>query len=45
MNYGLSRKHCLFESTGRDVCLCSVIADIDMDGNNEIILGTYGEVS
>ena len=27
-----------------DSVLCSVVADLDWDGRNELILGTYGKV-
>lgn len=45
LKYDFKNRHCLHESTLYDVCLCSVIADVDFDGNKEIILGTYGEVN
>ncbi|XP_065200975.1 KICSTOR complex protein kaptin-like isoform X2 [Planococcus citri] len=43
LKYDFKNRHCLHESTLYDACLCSVIADVDFDGNKEIILGTYGE--
>jgi hypothetical protein len=32
------------ESENYDAVLCSTIADVDMDGRHEILLGTYGQV-
>ena len=34
----------LNQSDQFDSVTCSCVADIDFDGNNEIILGTYGQV-
>ena len=28
-----------------DSVLCTTVADLDFDGENEILLGTYGQVS
>ena len=33
------------ESDSYDTVLCATIMDIDFDGENEILLGTYGQVS
>ena len=43
-NAGLSLCKLLGDSDGYDTVICSCVADIDMDGENEIILGTYGQV-
>ena len=32
------------ESDEFDCVTCTCIADVDWDGNNEILLGTYGQV-
>ncbi|KAJ9582834.1 hypothetical protein L9F63_022793 [Diploptera punctata] len=40
---GLKNVFTLPESEHYDAVLCSTIADIDMDGRNEILLGTYGQ--
>ena len=32
------------QSDHYDSVTCSLIADIDLDGENEILLGTYGQV-
>jgi len=40
---GLSVCSVLPGSEGYDCVTCGCVADIDMDGNNEIILGTYGQ--
>lgn len=40
---GLSCSHLLPSSDEFDAVLCSCIADIDMDGEQEILLGTYGQ--
>ncbi|RUS81706.1 hypothetical protein EGW08_010513 [Elysia chlorotica] len=40
----LSKRHVLPLSSGQDVVLCSCIMDIDFDGENEILIGTYGQV-
>jgi hypothetical protein len=42
---GLSDQMVLNESADYDSVLCSCITDIDFDGVNEILLGTYGQVS
>ncbi|CAL1541861.1 unnamed protein product [Lymnaea stagnalis] len=44
VNCGLSRSHILPLSNTQDVVLCSRIVDIDFDGENEILIGTYGQV-
>ena len=33
------------ESDDFDCVTCTCIADVDWDGSNEILLGTYGQVS
>ncbi|GFS11683.1 kaptin-like [Elysia marginata] len=40
----LSKRHVLPLSNSQDVVLCSCIMDIDFDGENEILIGTYGQV-
>ncbi|KAK3736812.1 hypothetical protein RRG08_000563 [Elysia crispata] len=40
----LTKRHVLPLSNGQDVVLCSCIMDIDFDGENEILIGTYGQV-
>ncbi|XP_046996436.1 KICSTOR complex protein kaptin-like isoform X1 [Schistocerca americana] len=40
---GLNCSHSLPSSEEFDAVLCSCIADIDMDGEQEILLGTYGQ--
>ncbi len=42
---GLAKRLILPMSKRCDCSLTSCIADIDMDGNNEIAIGTYGHVS
>ncbi|KAF0290993.1 KICSTOR complex protein kaptin [Amphibalanus amphitrite] len=37
------RRHTLAESDVSDVVTCSCVCDINMDGRNEIVLGTYGQ--
>ncbi|XP_059161076.1 KICSTOR complex protein kaptin-like isoform X2 [Physella acuta] len=44
INSGLSKSHTLPLSNSHDVVLCSCVVDIDFDGENEILLGTYGQV-
>ena len=41
---GLQDSHCLPDSDSRDAVLSALVADIDFDGQNEVILGTYGQV-
>ncbi|KAH9512279.1 hypothetical protein Btru_041373 [Bulinus truncatus] len=41
---GLSKSYILPLSNTQDVILCSCVADIDFDGENEILIGTYGQV-
>ncbi|XP_066995256.1 KICSTOR complex protein kaptin isoform X2 [Anabrus simplex] len=41
---GLKKAFTLVDSDQYDAVLCSYIADIDMDGTNEILLGTYGQM-
>ncbi|KAG8179394.1 hypothetical protein JTE90_011403 [Oedothorax gibbosus] len=42
---GLDLKHqkCLPRSNKYDVVSCGLVADIDMDGYNEILIGTFGQ--
>lgn len=40
---GLSNLHRLQGSREFDAVLCSSVADVDMDNNKEILLGTYGQ--
>lgn len=42
---GLLRCHALDKATEHDSILCAEVADIDWDGKNELILGTFGKVS
>ena len=42
---GLLRCHALYKATEYDSILCAEVADIDLDGQNELILGTFGKVS
>ena len=39
------RRHVLADSDISDVVTCSCVCDINMDGRNELVLGTYGQVS
>lgn len=41
---GLEKKFKLLGSDYFNICSCSCIADVDFDGNNEILIGTYGQV-
>ena len=41
---GLLRCHALHKATEYDSILCAEVADIDWDGKNELILGTFGKV-
>ncbi|GBN57436.1 KICSTOR complex protein kaptin [Araneus ventricosus] len=45
LKHGLELKNqeLLPESSMYDCVVCSLIADIDMDGKNEVLLGTYGQ--
>ncbi|XP_069681565.1 KICSTOR complex protein kaptin-like isoform X2 [Periplaneta americana] len=43
MEQGLRNCFPLPDSEHYDAALCSTIADVDMDGRNEIVLGTYGQ--
>ena len=40
---GLSRSKVLPLSDEFDVATCATLADVDFDGNLEVIIGTYGE--
>jgi hypothetical protein len=44
LQQGLSDYFILPESEHYDAVLCSAIADVDMDGRHEVVLGTYGQV-
>ena len=41
---GLSKSKALPSSDEFDVATCCTLADIDFDGNQEILIGTYGEL-
>lgn len=43
LNNGMDEDITLNGSETSDCILCSCIADINMDGQNEILLGTYGQ--
>ena len=45
MKNGLSQQITLENSYNYDSVLCACVADVDFDGLNEIILGTYGQVT
>lgn len=45
MKNGLTQQITLENSYNYDSVLCACVADVDFDGMNEIILGTYGQVS
>ncbi|XP_074528398.1 KICSTOR complex protein kaptin isoform X2 [Halichoeres trimaculatus] len=40
---GLSNPVCLSESDQWDAVLCSLVIDLDFDGQKEVLLGTYGQ--
>lgn len=42
---GLSQPVCLLESDQWDAVLCALVIDLDFDGQKEVLLGTYGQVS
>lgn len=44
INQGFSNMVTLPDSDDFDCVTCTCIADVDWDGSNEIILGTYGQV-
>ena len=44
LNNGLSHQSILAGSASADSVLCSCVADVDFDGQNELLLGTYGQV-
>uniref|UniRef100_A0A2C9KLB6 Kaptin n=1 Tax=Biomphalaria glabrata TaxID=6526 RepID=A0A2C9KLB6_BIOGL len=44
VNLGLTNSYLLPLSNTQDAVLCSCVADIDFDGENEILIGTYGQV-
>lgn len=41
---GLSTIYALPKATEYDTILCAEVADVDWDGKNELILGTFGKV-
>ena len=41
---GLSQPLVLPSSQEHDSVLCSAVADVNWDGRNELIIGTYGKV-
>ncbi|XP_072767675.1 KICSTOR complex protein kaptin [Anoplolepis gracilipes] len=43
LEYGMKQDVILSGSESSDCILCCCIADINMDGQNEILLGTYGQ--
>lgn len=43
INWGIDKHAMLPSSDDFDSVVCGCIADIDMDGENEVILGTYGQ--
>ncbi|XP_028397705.1 KICSTOR complex protein kaptin-like [Dendronephthya gigantea] len=43
LNNGLSKLSILPDSDKYDCVVCSHISDVDWDGNNEILLGTFGQ--
>lgn len=43
LNNGMNEDIILNGSETSDCILCSCVADINMDGQNEILLGTYGQ--
>ena len=44
LQQGLHNCFILPDSELYDAVLCSAIADVDMDGRHEIVLGTYSQV-
>ena len=44
ISQGFTNMVTLPESDEFDCVTCTCIADVDWDGNNEILLGTYGQV-
>jgi hypothetical protein len=44
LQQGLHDSFILPDSEHYDAVLCSATADVDMDGRNEVVLGTYGQV-
>ena len=45
MEQGLSNPQALPSSHMHDSVLCTEVADVNWDGENELVLGTYGKVS
>ena len=45
INQGFTNMVTLPDSDDFDCVTCTCIADVDWDGRNEIILGTYGQVN
>ena len=44
LEYGFDRSLVLPSSHLHDSVLCSTVADVDWDGRNELLVGTYGKV-
>ena len=44
INEGFTNMVTLPDSDDFDCVTCTCIADVDWDGRNEVILGTYGQV-
>jgi len=44
LNQGLAAPLVLPGSDNYDSILCALVADLDFDGQNEILLGSYGQV-
>lgn len=44
MKNGLKEQLLLEKSYNYDSVLCGCVADVDFDGQNEILLGTFGQV-
>lgn len=45
LEHGFTEQLLLEDSDKYDCTLCACVADIDWDGENEILIGTYGQVS
>ena len=45
MEQGLSKPQALPSSHMHDSVLCTEVADVNWDGENELVLGTYGKAS
>jgi len=44
IKHGLAEVVVLPESNSYDTALCCLAADIDFDGQSEVLIGTYGQV-